>query len=88
MKAADISDTAALGAVSDIKQQTGTWANTDQVAAYFPAFPIKVVHAKLRRLLKRGLVSGCPCGCRGDWEVVPRTKPRHSDTEPLPSKDT
>lgn len=23
--------------------------------------------AKLMSMAKRGLVSGCPCGCRGDW---------------------
>jgi len=30
----------------------------------------KIVHAKLRRLHERGLLSGCPCGCRGDWSVT------------------
>lgn len=31
--------------------------------------PEKLVHAKMRMLLKRGLVMGCGCGCRGDWEI-------------------
>lgn len=29
--------------------------------------PSKVVLAKARRLIKRGLLKGCDCGCRGDW---------------------
>ena len=33
--------------------------------------PEKVLLAKLRALAKRGLVSGCDCGCRGDWEITP-----------------
>jgi hypothetical protein len=32
-----------------------------------PTYPWKVVNAKLRSMKKRGLVNGCPCGCRGDW---------------------
>lgn len=26
--------------------------------------------AKMRSLLKKKLVIGCDCGCRGDWEIV------------------
>lgn len=32
--------------------------------------PDKVVLAKMRRLIDRGLVDGCPCGCRGDFELT------------------
>ncbi len=32
--------------------------------------PDKVRHAKMRQLIKRGLVSGCPCGCRGDFVLT------------------
>lgn len=32
--------------------------------------PDKVVLAKMRRLIDRGLVDGCPCGCRGDYELT------------------
>ncbi len=31
--------------------------------------PRKLQLAKMRQLLKRGLVGGCGCGCRGDWEI-------------------
>lgn len=37
-----------------------------------PETPVKVVHAKMRGLIKRGLVSGCGCGCRGDFEITER----------------
>jgi hypothetical protein len=32
--------------------------------------PYKVGFAKMNRLIKRGLVDGCPCGCRGDYEIT------------------
>lgn len=33
--------------------------------------PDKLVLAKMRMLMRRGLVSGCDCGCRGDFEITP-----------------
>ncbi len=30
----------------------------------------KLVRAKMRSLIDRGLVSGCACGCRGDFELT------------------
>lgn len=32
--------------------------------------PNKVVRAKMRALVKRKLVGGCDCGCRGDFEIT------------------
>lgn len=32
--------------------------------------PEKLVLSKMRSLIKRKLVSGCPCGCRGDYEIT------------------
>ncbi len=31
--------------------------------------PEKLIRAKAKSLIKRGLMTGCPCGCRGDFEV-------------------
>jgi hypothetical protein len=35
-----------------------------------PETPHALVHAKMRRLMHRGLVDGCDCGCRGDFELT------------------
>lgn len=32
--------------------------------------PGKMVTSKMRQLIKRGLVQGCTCGCRGDFELT------------------
>jgi len=62
-KAADIPDAAMLAVL------TPQWQCWWTIAEHFPAFPPKVVQAKLRQLLKRDLAHGCPCGCRGDWHL-------------------
>lgn len=32
--------------------------------------PPRLVLAKMQSLVNRGLVDGCDCGCRGDWELT------------------
>jgi len=44
------------------------WALVWDMAKYFDA-PHKVILAKARKLIKKGFLSGCACGCRGDFEV-------------------
>jgi hypothetical protein len=34
--------------------------------------PGKLVIGKMRMLMRRGLVDGCDCGCRGDFEITPK----------------
>lgn len=76
LQAKDISDAemvAALDATagkhnasSNVCDQSCLW----YVEAHLPQYPAKVVLAKLRRLIERGIVEGCGCGCRGDFKVV------------------
>lgn len=35
-----------------------------------PETPEKLARAKMARLGRRGLVDGCDCGCRGDYELT------------------
>lgn len=70
-KASDIADRDILDIVERLCRERGCWAMTgDVVDAYPEPLPWKVVAAKLSRCLKRGLVTGCDCGCRGDWELT------------------
>lgn len=55
------------------------WTNTTEVSIVFRHFPFKVVAAKLSKLLKRGLVTGCDCGCRGDWELTAKGRTALAD---------
>lgn len=33
-------------------------------------YPKKLIQAKWSSLLRRGLIGGCDCGCRGDFEIT------------------
>jgi hypothetical protein len=70
VKAAVISDAELVGAILRCTGGTGPQAFTWDVQKVLSVYPPKVVLAKLRSARKRGLVDGCGCGCRGDWEVL------------------
>lgn len=39
-----------------------------------PGIPEKLILAKMKNLIRRGLVGGCDCGCRGDFVITPKGK--------------
>lgn len=41
--------------------------------------PAKVALAKMRAMIKKGLVTGCACGCRGDFEITDKGREMLSD---------
>ena len=59
-----------------LAQRPGVWHNwyfgdeLDVRQAMPRDLPEKLVLGKMRMLMKRGLVGGCPCGCRGDFEIT------------------
>ena len=48
------------------------WEGTDVKVAMPPGVPHKLARAKMGMLIKRKLVAGCPCGCRGDYHITPK----------------
>lgn len=70
MKASDISDEAFLNALNTNGKPTNLDALSERLS-----FPWKIVKAKAKTMIvKRKTVSGCYCGCRGDFErVEPKT---------------
>ena len=61
IKAADLPDRRVLKVVDDVNAARGYCSLADLVEALNA--PRKVVQAKLRRLMRRGLLEGCYCGC-------------------------
>lgn len=53
---------------------SATWGYPEAghcVSRVMPEFtPPKLQLAKMRQLMHRGLVDGCACGCRGDFELT------------------
>jgi hypothetical protein len=72
-QAKDIIDDVALAAIVACRGRNGvpSWATLWDIQAELPTFPPKVVLAKLRSMVRRGLIDGCACGCRGDFEIAP-----------------
>ncbi|MEV4454465.1 hypothetical protein [Microbispora sp. NPDC049633] len=69
MKAADIKDEGFLAAVERVNDSEDHWALVWDIEAAFPGVPRKVLLAKARRLIRRGVLDGCDCGCRGDFYI-------------------
>jgi hypothetical protein len=76
MKASDISDEVMLEAIRATRGRNNVprWATTWDVQKRLNTFHPKIVLAKLRGMLKRKLIDGCGCGCRGDWEIPGEVK--------------
>lgn len=63
----------------------GRWANwfgdeyENSVTNAMPAeVPSKLALAKMKQLIRRGVVGGCACGCRGDFVI---TEKGHAEIE-------
>lgn len=73
MQCKDVPDFPILKFLADLN---GTWANwwcnddKDVRRVFPPGVPDKIVLAKMGRLIRRKLVDGCACGCRGDFVIT------------------
>lgn len=92
MKAADISDGVMLRVIASpnashragrLSSDAPNWWMRWDLDKQFSAFPSKVVLAKCRQLMKRGLINGCDCGCRGDFEITDKGREYLAGLEPL-----
>lgn len=72
MQCKDIPDRPVLEYLLRHKGQWCNWCWDERnVAEAMPSgTPAKLVLAKMRQLIKRGLADGCGCGCRGDFEIT------------------
>lgn len=71
MQAKDIPEERLLDIIGAINDE-GSWAFTWDVYPALAEFPHKVVLAKLRSMIRRGVIVGCGCGCRGDFYIEGR----------------
>jgi hypothetical protein len=72
----DIPDEAFLEAVRrtpGVSYRPGAWRMRwdvqDTLEAQLGPIPGNLFLAKAARLIHRGLLGGCPCGCRGDYHL-------------------
>lgn len=76
MKASDTLDSAVLKVLNQHPRERHViWADSLSPSvrnAFAEGTPEKVMLAKMRKLVLRGLVDGCACGCRGDFKITPK----------------
>lgn len=77
MQTKDIPDVPVLQFLGTLGEATGTWFDNDGHLfensvqhGMPPNTPPKVALSKMASLIKRGLVDGCACGCRGDFALT------------------
>lgn len=76
VKARGISDEDFLRALAaDAEQKSAEWgipvtaATRWSMKEHLPLAPDKVVLAKAKALIRRKVIDGCTCGCRGDFTI-------------------
>jgi hypothetical protein len=68
LQSKDINDYHVLELIERIESNESRWTFTWDIHAQLQ-YPMKLVRAKASSLVRRGLISGCACGCRGDFEL-------------------
>ncbi len=56
--------------VADRLIREDCWTTFYELEPAFPDIPRKLFLAKMRGLIGKGLLDGCGCGCRGDFEMT------------------
>lgn len=70
LQAKHIPDGLVISLIREVSKPETCGATIWDVADRLPSFPEKVVRAKLSSMIKRGVIDGCTCGCRGDFNVL------------------
>jgi hypothetical protein len=66
----DIDDAALVRFVADKQRELGTWVCVWDLEPPYSELPDRLFRAKMGKLIKKGYLTGCNCGCRGDYELT------------------
>jgi hypothetical protein len=71
MQCKDIPDVPLVRFIAEKQREKNLWVNTwDFDETPYANLPDNLLRAKMGQLIKRGLITGCNCGCRGDYEIT------------------
>lgn len=70
----DIPDAPILEFLASLDGKWANWYGVDYANSVTHAMPsdvpLKLALAKMRQMIRRGVVDGCGCGCRGDFVLT------------------
>ena len=66
----DIEDGPLVRFVAAKQAEKGMWVNSWDFEPPYSELPDRLFRAKMGKLIAKGYLTGCPCGCRGDYEVT------------------
>lgn len=70
MQCKDIDDATLLRFIDRKQRELGRWVCVWDLEPPYSDLPDKLFRAKTATLIRRGMLTGCPCGCRGDYELT------------------
>lgn len=53
-----------------LKVKGEKWTLMSEIESLYVGVPKKLIGSTMKSLVKRGLVDGCCCGCRGDFVLT------------------
>lgn len=69
-KASDIPEIYIYDAIEKARMPGRTSTLLPDIELELATYPPKVVRAKLKRMVIKGKLEGCWCGCRGDFYIL------------------
>src|SRR5579872_1632492 len=69
IQAKHVSDESFLQVIDSVREKEKRWTHTWDLVECL-GFPERIIRAKAASLIRRKVITGCACGCRGDFERV------------------
>jgi hypothetical protein len=72
MQCKDIPDVELVSFIANKQAEIGMWVCYWNFEPPYSELPTNLLRAKFGKLIDKGYLTGCNCGCRGDYEVTPK----------------
>jgi len=70
MQCKDIADAPLVRFIADKQSELGAWVCVWDFEPPYSDLPSNLFRAKMGGLIDKGYLTGCNCGCRGDYEIT------------------
>jgi len=74
MQCKDIAAAPLVRFVAEKQRELGRWVCVWDLETPYSELPDNLFRAKMGKLINKGYLTGCNCGCRGDYEITDKGK--------------